>query len=46
MYEVRSIDAGVLGIASGAELMRSGVAVVESPLTAAHVLVFTAVGDR
>jgi alpha-galactosidase len=45
-YEVRSIDAGLLGIASGAELMTHGVAVVASPLTAAHVLVFTAVGQR
>jgi alpha-galactosidase len=44
-YEVRSVDAGLLGIASGAELMISGVAVVASPLTAAHVLVFTPVGQ-
>ena len=43
-YEVRSIDAGVLGIATGAELMASGVPVVASPLTAAHVLVFTPLG--
>ena len=40
-YEVRSVDSGVLGTATGAELMRDGVLVRESPRTAAHVLVFT-----
>ena len=46
MYEVRSVDAGLLGVVSGAELMASGVAVTASPHSAAHVLVFTPIADR
>jgi hypothetical protein len=43
MYEVRSIDAGVLGVVSGATLMADGVAVTAWPHSAAHVLVLTLV---
>ena len=42
-YEVRSIDAGVLGVVSGAALMADGVAVTAWPHSAAHVLVLTLV---
>jgi alpha-galactosidase len=38
-YEVRSVDAGLLGTATGAELMANGIDVVESPRSAAHFLV-------
>ena len=43
MYEVRSIDAGVLGVVSGATLMADGVAVTAWPHSAAHILVLTPV---
>lgn len=43
MYEVRSIDAGMLGVESGATLMADGVAVTAWPHSAAHVLVLTPV---
>ena len=46
MYEVRSVDTGLLGVVSGAELMASGVAVTASPHSAAHVLIFTPLRDR
>ncbi len=38
-YEVRSVDAGVIGIATGAELMADGIELIESPITAAHILI-------
>jgi len=41
-YEVRSVDVGVLGTATGSDLMTNGIDVVASPRTAAHVLVLTA----
>jgi alpha-galactosidase len=41
-YSVSSIDAGLLGTATGAELMATGVDVVQSPQTAAHILILTA----
>ena len=41
LYEVRSIDAGVLGVESGATLRADGVAVTAWPHSAAHVLVLT-----
>ena len=41
-YEVRSVDTGVLGTASGADLMANGIDVVESPNTAAHLLIIQA----
>jgi len=43
LYEVRSIDSGLLGIVSGATLMSEGVAVSAWPHSAAHILVFTPV---
>ncbi len=43
LYEVRSIDAGVLGVVSGATLMADGVAVTAWPFSAAHVLVLALV---
>lgn len=41
LYEVRSIDSGRLGIASGAVLMADGVAVSAWAHSAAHILVLT-----
>jgi len=41
-YSVRSIDVGLLGTGTGAELMATGVEVIQSPTTAAHILVLTA----
>jgi hypothetical protein len=38
-YDVESVDAGVLGTATGAELMADGITVVQSPDTAAHILI-------
>jgi alpha-galactosidase len=43
LYEVRSIDSGLLGIVSGATLMADGVAVSAWPHSAAHLLVVTPV---
>jgi len=43
MYDVRSVDAGPIGSASGADLMADGIEVVASPRSAAHVLVLTAI---
>ena len=37
-YQVSSVDAGVLGSASGADLIRGGIAILASPSTAAHIL--------
>ena len=41
-YVVRSVDLGSLGTATGADLMTNGVDVIQSPNTAAHILVFLA----
>ena len=41
-YAVESVDLGSLGTATGLNLMTNGVDVVESPVTAAHILVFVA----
>jgi alpha-galactosidase len=38
-YEVYSVDAGVIGIASGESLMADGIEILASPNTGAHVLV-------
>jgi len=40
-YDVRSVDAGLLGSATGAELMASGIDVLQAPSSAAHVLILT-----
>jgi len=37
-YQVVSVDTGVLGVASGSDLMTSGIDVLQSPNTAAHLL--------
>ena len=38
-YQVMSVDSGLLGEATGAELMANGISFVESPYSAAHILV-------
>jgi alpha-galactosidase len=38
LYEVRSVDTGLLGTASGSDLMANGIDVAQSPNTAAHIL--------
>lgn len=42
LYEVRSVDAGVLGTATGADLMAKGLELVASGNSAAHLLIVTA----
>jgi alpha-galactosidase len=42
IYDVRSVDAGPLGSASGADLMQNGIEVMNASLSAAHVLIVTA----
>jgi alpha-galactosidase len=41
MYDVRSVDVGPIGSASGADLMANGIDVVTAPKSAAHVLVIS-----
>jgi len=41
-YEVRSVDVGVLGTATGAELAAHGIDIPVSAVSAAHVLILTA----
>lgn len=41
MYEVRSVDAGVLGTASGADLMANGIGIAANPQSAGHVLILS-----
>jgi hypothetical protein len=43
-YNVRSVDHGPLGSATGASLMRDGIDILGSPLSAAHVLILTVPG--
>jgi len=45
-YQVESVDAGALGAASGAELMTNGIEIVQSPNSAAHILIITAQDGR
>ena len=42
IYDVRSVDVGSIGSASGAELMANGIEVVTNPKSAAHVLILSA----
>jgi hypothetical protein len=42
-YEVRSVDAGVLGTRTGSELMEEGIEINVSSVSAAHILVLTVV---
>jgi alpha-galactosidase len=41
IYQVQSVDRGLLGAASGRELMDDGIDVVQSPTSAAHILIIT-----
>jgi alpha-galactosidase len=41
MYEVESVDTGILGAASGQALMTDGIDVQQSPNSAAHMLIIT-----
>jgi len=41
-YRVQSVDTGILGTATGSELMTGGIDIIESPNSAAHVLIITA----
>lgn len=43
MYQVQSVDTGVLGTATGADLMANGIDVLQSPSSAAHILIVTAI---
>jgi alpha-galactosidase len=45
-YQVVSVDRGVLGEATGADLMADGISLVEAPYSAAHILVLTQVARR
>jgi alpha-galactosidase len=40
-YAVTSVDAGSLGSATGADIMTNGIDVVQSPVSAAHILTLT-----
>jgi alpha-galactosidase len=42
MYEVRSVDTGVLGVSKGSDLSAQGIDILQSPTSAAHLLVLTA----
>jgi alpha-galactosidase len=41
-YQVQSVDTGVLGTATGAALMSGGIDLLQSPNTAAHILIISA----
>jgi alpha-galactosidase len=41
MYQVQSVDTGMLGTATGAALMTGGIDVWQSPNSAAHMLIIT-----
>ncbi len=42
MYQVQSVDSGILGTATGAALMTDGIDITQSPASAAHILIITA----
>jgi alpha-galactosidase len=42
LYQVQSVDTGILGTATGASLMTDGIDVSQSPSSAAHILIITA----
>jgi alpha-galactosidase len=42
IYRVQSVDTGELGEASGSDLMTDGIDIVQSPNSAAHILILTA----
>jgi alpha-galactosidase len=41
-YDVQSVDTGLLGTATGAALMTDGIDIIQSPNSAAHILIVTA----
>jgi alpha-galactosidase len=41
-YDVQSVDTGVLGSAKGADLMANGIEILQSPNSAAHILIIRA----
>ena len=43
MYSVQSVDTGLLGEASGADLMSAGIDIVQSPNSAAHIVTLRAI---
>jgi alpha-galactosidase len=45
VYDVCSADRGKLGAATGAELMANGIDILESPISAAHLLTLTPKGS-
>ena len=42
IYQVQSVDTGVLGTATGTALMTDGIDILQSPATASHILIITA----
>jgi len=44
-YQVVSVDNGLLGTATGADLMERGIDLVESPRSAAHILILSVVAQ-
>ena len=45
-YQVMSVDRGILGEATGADLMTDGMSLVEAPYSAAHILILKQVPTR
>ena len=41
-YDVQSVDTGMLGTATGADLMANGIDILQSPNSAAHILIIRA----
>lgn len=41
-YQVQSVDTGILGTATGSALMTGGIDIIQSPNSAAHILIITA----
>lgn len=41
-YQVQSVDTGILGTATGLGLMTAGIDIIQSPNSAAHILIITA----
>jgi hypothetical protein len=41
-YQVQSVDTGILGTATGSALMTAGIDIIQSPNSAAHILIITA----
>jgi hypothetical protein len=45
VYEVRSVDSGIFGRATGAEIMADGIDLTMSPTSAAHLIVLMPMGS-